>query len=506
MPDKLPVDVFKYMLEHIPPYMGLLMIKTDKEGLIEESIGDTDHYLNKKVKNGDAIEDTVPSLTGILPLKENTLHLKKIELKPDVIADIHVVKEGNNHWIIFVDQTTEADTLRLMIQNMNEQELEKKQRSQENPFENYYILDFAVFKKERKRFKLLPKVPEWIEHHELYRKKQGLLNPIEAFPYLEVFILEVEEFWNKKEDGYQVSDMWSEEIDHKMYHLRAFAVNFNKENFLLVKSFNKEGKEEQKLVQAYRDSSLAFDKLAKAERKLKELLEYKNKFNSIISHDLRSPIAAVLGVLDIILSDEVEIEKLNEDYQEFLWDIRSEMERLLEYNNRLYHWSNLELGNFKLDIKEVPLDQIIRTAYKTALNSCEKKGILLEMQTDENIHIKVDEALFSQALNNLLSNAVKFTPPGEKIIVKGVEQDNEVFVSVIDSGVGMPEKVKNNLFKNTSIESTLGTSGEKGTGLGLDIVKKIITAHQFDISVESEENKGTTFTIHIPASFVVKIS
>jgi signal transduction histidine kinase len=483
----------------------LLLINTDNEGVIIECIGNVKAYTGSGIERGDVVTEIFTPLTGIIPLEKETLHLKKIHISSEVIADIHIVKENGNYWIILVDQTSEVERLRSLIQNMNERELKKDRKDKVNYFEYYYIIDFAVFKRiGEETFTLLEKVPGWIKDHKLFDKEKNSINLLEAFPFLEVFILEAKSFWDEKKDGYLVSDMWSEEVGNNLFHLRAFAVNFEKESYLLVKSFNKEGKEEQKLVQAYRDSSLAFDKLAKTERKLKHLLEYKNKFNSIISHDLRSPIASVLGVMDVILNDREQLNKLNDIYIEMLNDVKDEMIRLLDYNDKLYHWANLELGNFKLEPADVALKDVLRSAYKTYVKACEKKNITLEKESEDHVLIRIDEVLFLQALNNLLSNAVKFTPSGKKIFLRGYEKDDKVYVEVKDEGVGISKGTIDKLFKKDTITSTPGTSGEKGTGLGMDIVKKIMDAHGFRLSVESEPGKGTKFVIEIPEKNVFK--
>ena len=505
MSANVPVKVFKYLLERIPPYTGLLLINTDNEGGIIECIGNVKAYTGSNIERGDIVTEIFTPLTGIIPLEKETLHLKKIHISSEVIADIHIVKENGNYWIILVDQTSEVERLRSLIQNMNEWELKKNRKNEINYFEYYYIIDFVVFRKtENESFLLLQKIPQWIKKHQFYNAKKKNINPLEAFPFLEVFILEAKSFWDKKENGYLVSDMWSEEVGDNLFHLRAFAVNYKKKNYLLVKTFNKEGQEEQKLVQAYRDSSLAFDKLAKTEKKLKQLLEYKNKFNSIISHDLRSPIASVMSVMDVILSDTEQLDKLSDMYKELLHDVKDEMIRLLDYNDKLYHWANLELGNFKLEFRDIPLKDILKSAYKTHLKACEKKNITLGIKSEENILIRVDEVLFLQALNNLLSNAVKFTPSGKNIFLSGYEKDDKVLVEIQDEGIGISKETIERFFKKNAIPSTLGTSGEKGTGLGIDIVKKIVNAHGFKLSVGSKKRKGTKFTIEIPQKNVFK--
>jgi signal transduction histidine kinase len=109
-----------------------------------------------------------------------------------------------------------------------------------------------------------------------------------------------------------------------------------------------------------------------------------------------------------------------------------------------------------------------------------------------------DETLLGQALNNLVGNAVKFTPEGGVITLGSILNKDSYDIFVSDTGVGMPESVSRKLFEGFTRKSTMGTYGEKGTGLGLGIVKKILEAHNFSIRVESEEGKGTKFIISVP--------
>ena len=300
-----------------------------------------------------------------------------------------------------------------------------------------------------------------------------------------------------------ISETWSETFGNKDHFLRAYAVNFNNDNYLFIKSFIREGVDEQNLLQAFRDSTLAFDKLEKTEKKLKKLLSYKNKFNSIISHDLRSPIAAILGVVNVLTSDEKELGKLNPDYQELIFGIKDEMLRLLDYNDKLYHWANLELGNFKLEIEEVTLSEVIKIAANTAKSKCQEKNISLKINIENGSKVKLDKTLFLQVLNNLLSNAIKFTPENNEITISEKQQNGNVIIAIKDTGIGMQDEVVQNLFEDSIRETTLGTSGEKGTGLGLGIIKKIIDAHNFSVRAQSKLGEGTTFYIEIPESAIV---
>ena len=503
----IPLNVVEYLVDKIPPYTGLLMIKVDNRGIVKNWKGNPEEYLGGKLAVNESIEELVPALNGVCPFDQKSVKLTKLQLK-DKYCDIHVVKENGHYWIIFIDQTREVDSLKSLLQSMNEEQLKGKEghntNAKEIPFRHLHKLNFATFlRNDDGSFSLQPNTPAWIEKHHLFSKTSENIDPIVAFPFLEVFILEVEEFWEKKKESYIVSETWSETFAGNDHYLRAYATNFNNENYLFLKSFIREGVEEQNLLQAFRDSTLAFDKLAKAEEKLKELLAYKNKFNSIISHDLRAPIAAVLGVVNVLTTDEDEIGKLNEDYQELIYGIKDEMNRLLDYNNKLYHWANLELGNFKLEFETVALDEIIKIATETAREKCNEKNITLTIDVEDNLKVRVDKTLFLQALNNLLSNAIKFTPNGNSITITAKKEDSHTIISIADNGIGMNERMVENLFEESNSNTTPGTSGEKGTGLGLGIIKKIVDAHKFTIGVKSEPGSGTTFSIEIPESNLV---
>jgi len=503
----LPLKVVEYLVDKIPPYSGLLMIKVDNNGSIINWKGEPNDYLENKLTKGDIIEERIPALNEMIPCSSSIIKLTKIQLR-NKYTDIHIIKENRFCWIIIIDQTKEVESLRELLQHMNEQELNDNNLKpidiSFNPFLNIDKLNFATFRRKSEgNFDLLPVIPEWIKSHALYNKDINTIDPVHSFPFLEVFIYEVADFWKEKKKNYIVSETWSETFGYKNHFLRAYAVNFNNDNYLFIKSFIREGVEEQNLLQAFRDSTLAFDKLEKTEKKLKKLLSYKNKFNSIISHDLRSPIAAVLGVVNVLTADEEELGKLNPDYQELMFGIKDEMIRLLDYNDKLYHWANLELGNFNLEIEEVSLSEIFNIAARTAKISCNKKSINLIINIENDSIVKLDKTLFLQALNNLLSNAIKFTPENREIFLSEKQQNGEVIIAIKDTGIGMKDEVVKNLFEGSIRETTLGTSGEKGTGLGLGIIKKIIDAHNFNVRVESELGKGTEFFIEIPKSAIV---
>ena len=207
--------------------------------------------------------------------------------------------------------------------------------------------------------------------------------------------------------------------------------------------------------------------------------------------------AAVLGIADMLVNDKKELSKLDEFYIEMIHSIKDEMLRLLDYNDKLYHWSNLELGNFQIVKEKVSLNKIISTALRTAEKKLLSKHISVSTNIKKDIEVDVDSTLFLQVLNNLLANAIKFTPDNGSVSIN-VTKGKNLQISVNDSGVGMSKRVSDSLLSGFTSNSSMGTDGEKGTGLGLSIVIKILDAHGFTLKINSEEGVGSEFIITIP--------
>jgi len=147
--------------------------------------------------------------------------------------------------------------------------------------------------------------------------------------------------------------------------------------------------------------------------------------------------------------------------------------------------------------EKISVKKLIDKVSQTARPTMEAKNIRYEAIVPEDFEVEVDVSLFLQALNNLIGNAIKFTPENGHIKITVKRENGKVQFLISDSGIGMSDKTQKSVFSGVPIDSTLGTSGEKGSGLGLDIVKKIVDAHGFNIDVHSEEKKGTTFNISL---------
>lgn len=501
MLNSLPKDIIKYLVNELPPFTGILILKIDTEGNIIDFHGPHKEYLRNMPEIGKPIHEYVPALYSMIPPLISPMILNKIKSNNTVYADIHIVAtEQDEHWVFFVDQNREVESIRHIIQSINEEKLREetnKDNSKDVNYSPFAVFDYLNIKIDKNnKATINSSLPQWFK---LVTNKYSVKDKIvisEIFPYFEVFNLEADEFWAKKENGKIKSGVWTETLTNgQNIVLSAYAIYFNETRYILIQQ-EEEIAKDQLALQLARDQKLAYEKLEKTERKLKTLLDYKDKFVSIVSHDLRSPVAAVLGIADMLVNDKKELSKLDEFYIEMIHSIKDEMIRLLDYNDKLYHWSNLELGNFEVVKEKTSLKKIIEIAHRTADKRLKSKNINFSTNLNKDIEMEVDMTLFLQVLNNLLANAIKFTPENGNISIN-VTEGNDLQIAVVDSGVGIPKEVSENIFSGYTRDSSLGTDGEKGTGLGLGIVKKIIDAHGFTIDVKSEQGKGSKFILTI---------
>lgn len=237
----------------------------------------------------------------------------------------------------------------------------------------------------------------------------------------------------------------------------------------------------------------AEDALKKSEQQLKDSVAAKDKFFSIISHDLRSPYQGILGYLDIITEnfEEISFEELSMVLNNLKGLITNQY-NLLE---NLLKWANIQRGKSTINKKQVALKQIVDKILGAISINAEKKGINLFTEIEENFIIEADIEMLKSIINNLVSNAIKFTKRGGSINIYAVNKKGVKYFSVADDGVGMSQAEVESLFKIDKQKSSLGTEKEKGTGLGLILCKEFVDLHGWTIKVDSKIGVGTKFTI-----------
>lgn len=251
------------------------------------------------------------------------------------------------------------------------------------------------------------------------------------------------------------------------------------------------------LVSANNELSNLGRELQKKNAELVKLNDLKNQFLGMAAHDLRNPIGVILSYSEFLLEEAGEA--LGEEHRQFLTTIRKSSDFMLSMLNDLLDITKIESGRLELELESVDLIDLIEKNVVLNRVLAAKKAILIAFQHDTDLPpTPVDRGKIDQVLNNLISNAVKFSPAGTTVTVHAFRSGDQVTVSVKDEGPGIPEAERQKLFQPFSRTSVQSTGGEKSTGLGLAIAKKIILGHRGKIWVESGIGTGSTFYVTLP--------
>jgi signal transduction histidine kinase len=236
--------------------------------------------------------------------------------------------------------------------------------------------------------------------------------------------------------------------------------------------------------------------LMESEARLKELNSTKDKFFSIIGHDLRNPLNALLGFSELISANSRD--SSTEDLMKYSRIINEAAKNIHMLIENLLEWSRSQSGNIEYNPQETVLFPIITEITNIFEMQADKKGISLETRIKDGTIIYADRNLLSTILRNLINNAVKFTPKNGLVTISGEQTGGGVTISVTDTGVGMTEDQLSSLFSLVHQPSRPGTEEETGTGLGLILCKEFVDKHGGKIWAESEPKKGSTFTLTLP--------
>lgn len=238
------------------------------------------------------------------------------------------------------------------------------------------------------------------------------------------------------------------------------------------------------------------NELTELNTELKALNRHKEKLLSVIGHDLRSPVAASLKLAELALMDVDDSTK--EELIEYLSKMEIGLQNANELLENLLQWAKNQFNSLNFNPVLVgDLRLLIANCIKRIRPMAEAKGIELAEHVPEGLKIYADQDMLDAIIRNLVSNAIKFTSGG-KIIVEVVIRDYDLLFSVKDNGVGMSEEVVSQLFNKSLDYTTYGTSGEKGTGLGLELCRDFVEKHQGRLWVESVEGQGSTFYFTTP--------
>lgn len=228
-------------------------------------------------------------------------------------------------------------------------------------------------------------------------------------------------------------------------------------------------------------------------KQLKEMEDMRQEFISNVSHEIQSPLTSISGFARALQYDQLS----NEERTHYLSIIETESKRLSKLSDSLLKLTSLESTNHPFDRKRYRLDQQIRNI----ILACEPQWVEKNLEMDvslEKVIFNGDEDLMSQVWMNLIHNSIKFTPSLGRIRVHLQQMDDEAIVKIIDTGIGISKANQLHIFERFFKADKARERSKGGSGLGLSIVKKIIEMHEGSIFVDSEEGKGTVFTISLP--------
>lgn len=231
---------------------------------------------------------------------------------------------------------------------------------------------------------------------------------------------------------------------------------------------------------------------------LKELNATKDKMFSIISHDLKNPFSTIMGFSRLL------VEEMNtmtiEEIVDFISRIDDTARNTYNLLENLLAWSRSQSGRLSVNPSPLPLDEVIEGNKRFVKDLAFQKKITVSGDAPAGCLVMADNYALDLILRNLLTNAIKFSFPGSEINIAVTNTGNEVAISIIDHGTGMNKESIDKLFRSDVFHSTHGTNHERGTGLGLILVKELIEKQNGTISVTSKPAEGSTFTFTLPAA------
>ncbi len=243
--------------------------------------------------------------------------------------------------------------------------------------------------------------------------------------------------------------------------------------------------------------TLAQRELAEKNRELAQLIERQNEFLGMAAHDLRSPLTVALGYTHFLLLDRTGLPDSLRGFVEAIQRSSKFMVRLVE---ELLDLSAIESGKLVLNVQPTDLGALAQRVVELSGMTAEPKNIKLTLERDPSLPtLEVDPEKIEQVLNNLVSNAIKYSPEGTLVRLGLHRVDGQVVMDVKDQGPGLTSEEQSRIFQPFGRADVQSTGGEKSTGLGLTIVKKIVEGHHGKVYVESEKGKGARFVVELPA-------
>ena len=240
-----------------------------------------------------------------------------------------------------------------------------------------------------------------------------------------------------------------------------------------------------------------FEEALKAHTKnLESLNIHKEKIVSVLSHDLRSPLNSIIGTSEALISGFDKME--NVEVKKMLYIINKSSKKLLNMLNNLLDWAKTKYASETFTPENIKLADLVRKVFDILKENAAMKEINLYNKIEENVFVFADEKMVLSILQNLISNAIKFTQQGGEITATAKRKEDEIIVKIKDTGIGMSKEIQEKVLTSEAESLSKGTNNEKGTGMGLLLVKEFLEKIGGRIWVESEKGKGSSFYFTLP--------
>lgn len=279
---------------------------------------------------------------------------------------------------------------------------------------------------------------------------------------------------------WQTQQVAKGDLNQSVHFLGDFSIAFNK----MIESLKEKQKMEQIIVES--------------EKQLRELNATKDKFFSIIAHDLKGPLGATNSLIELLVTDYESF--LEEEKKEFIEVVYQTSKQTLNLLLNLLDWSRQQRGTIPFEPAQMKLQPMIEENVKLLNLNAEKKKITLEFECEESLEVFADKNMVMTIIRNLVSNSIKFTPESGIVSIKAAKSLDFAEIKIVDNGIGMSEATMEKLFRIDVHHTTRGTNNEEGTGLGLIMCKDFVEKNNGWIFVNSEPEKGTCFTFTLPLS------
>ncbi len=249
----------------------------------------------------------------------------------------------------------------------------------------------------------------------------------------------------------------------------------------------------RQLLLSYKESE---EVIKRKNEELKEINDSKDKFFSIIAHDLRSPFQGLLSISKYLVDEYETLDK--DDFKELVFSLNEALHTQYKFLDDLLNWSRIQSGRMIMEPANLNLTGELQKVLRLFESNIKNKKINLTININPKQKILADNDMLSLLLRNLISNAIKFTHTSGIVEITAFAEDDVVLVVVSDNGVGIKQENIPKLFRIDIQFTTHGTNKESGNGIGLVLCKEIVEKHGGKIWAESEINKGSKFIFTLP--------